>query len=829
MDAAFVDQGTTTFLFSGDQYVRYSGPDYRHVDPGYPKPILGNLRTEGVFAALPDSFEDVVADRIAAGGDPVIDAAVGNGRSVYVFLSADCHVASRALQADYELAQTVGRVRNTLASRHRVDAALVIGEHTLLFSGDQYVRYTGGEYGFVDEGYPQALATSLPAELGFSILPEPFSDRIDAAVRGADGVTYLFTGDQYLAVDPAANQAAPAPQPITGTWGKVRNRFTADPADSAVDAAFCSPAGDLYVFKDGQYLRYQSPGQEYADEGFPRSVQGNWGDLPAPFEAGVDGACVLDGRTYLFCGDAYVRYSGASYHAVDRMYPQPFTQRWAPWADYLLTDVRAITGFKQLADTHPGDGGGLAAFLDSDQAAVPDPYRVLAGLFGWDADELRWLRRQHGFLPGPSRFEEGFQIEFVAAAVDLFAMAGLGAGPSAVFEQVWSPLYADDPTAPGSLGLDAAADALYRFLIGQQSEPDQPVLVRQLHDEINLLRRDALVAAVLGRDDTLHTARDVFERLLIDVEMGSRGLTSRVREALAATQLYFHRYFVGLEPATVPAGRDDAGVRQELKAWWTWLQNYRVWEANRQVFLYPENYLRPELRASKTPAFETLENDLMQGEITPQAAQRAYQKYLDEYTEVSRLTLAGGYVYASPDSPGAARRLVLFGATRTDPLRYYYRFWDYLGDDELSGSWSPWADVNVQIDADKVYPVFAFGRVFVFWAKIEAVTDGTPGAGPPPPPAPCSPSRPRATPSMFRRCPNRPTWSGSTTPSTTSTRNGRQPRPSARIPARSPSPASGCASSCPSRPTTVTSDSSSPAPTPPLGRRSTLSSGSPRS
>ena len=556
VDAAFVDRGTTTFLFSGDQYVRYSGPDYRHVDAGYPKPILANLRTEGVFAALPDSFEDVVADRIAAGADPVIDAVVGNGRSVYVFLGADCHVASRAVAADYELAQTVGHVRNTLAGRHRVDAALVTGEHTFLFSGDQYVRYTGDQYGFVDEGYPRTLATSLPAELGFSVLPEPFSDRIDAAVLGADGVTYLFTADQYLPVDPAV-QAAPAPRPVTGTWGKVRNRFTADPADTAVDAAFCSPAGELYVFKDGQYLRYASPRQEYADEGFPRSVRGNWGDLPAPFEAAVDGACVLDGRAYLFSGQTYVRYSGASYHAVDRMYPQPFGQRWAPWADYLLTDVRTVTGFKQLADTYPGDAGGLAGFLDSDQAAVPDPYRVL-GLFGWDADELRWLRRQHGFLPGPSQFEEGFEIEFVAAAVDLFAMAGrLGAGPSAVFEQVWSPLYAGDPAAPGSAGLDAAADALQALLLAKQSEPDRPVLVRQLHDETNLLRRDALVAAVMGRDDTLRTARDVFERLLIDVEMGSAGLTSRVREALAATQLYYHRYFLGLEPAAAPA----AGTR----------------------------------------------------------------------------------------------------------------------------------------------------------------------------------------------------------------------------------------------------------------------------
>ena len=40
------------------------------------------------------------------------------------------------------------------------------------------------------------------------------------------------------------------------------------------------------------------------------------------------------------------------------------------------------------------------------------------------------------------------------------------------------------------------------------------------------------------------------------------------------------------------------------------MRNYRVWEANRKVFLYPENYIRPELRIAKTPAFAALESDL---------------------------------------------------------------------------------------------------------------------------------------------------------------------------------------------------------------------------
>ena len=35
-----------------------------------------------------------------------------------------------------------------------------------------------------------------------------------------------------------------------------------------------------------------------------------------------------------------------------------------------------------------------------------------------------------------------------------------------------------------------------------------------------------------------------------------------------------------------------------MKSSWGWQKNYRVWEANRKVFLYPENWIEPELRPS---------------------------------------------------------------------------------------------------------------------------------------------------------------------------------------------------------------------------------------
>ena len=36
--------------------------------------------------------------------------------------------------------------------------------------------------------------------------------------------------------------------------------------------------------------------------------------------------------------------------------------------------------------------------------------------------------------------------------------------------------------------------------------------------------------------------------------------------------------------------------RRKTEAGWKWRKNYRVWDANHRIFLYPENWIEPELR-----------------------------------------------------------------------------------------------------------------------------------------------------------------------------------------------------------------------------------------
>ena len=187
--------------------------------------------------------------------------------------------------------------------------------------------------------------------------------------------------------------------------------------------------------------------------------------------------------------------------------------------------------------------------------------------------------------------------------------------------------------------------------------------------------RDAQLGWLLAHSPgNLEDARALSDVLLTDVEVDSSLDTSPIVEAIGAIQLYFYRYLTNLEPGASTGA--DAVRRPKFREQWRWLQNYRVWEANRKVFLYPESYIRPELRNSRTTAFQSLQQNLQQGELTNDSVTLAYKKYLDQYTEVSRLIIAGGYVWQPDPAKPDVTELTLFGftapirgATTIGPLR----------------------------------------------------------------------------------------------------------------------------------------------------------------
>src|SRR5262249_30313307 len=118
--------------------------------------------------------------------------------------------------------------------------------------------------------------------------------------------------------------------------------------------------------------------------------------------------------------------------------------------------------------------------------------------------------------------------------------------------------------------------------------------------------RDGSGTLVYGNTDGL------FDHFLIDVQMSSCQLTSRVVQAYVAVQIFVERCLMNLE---APAVVVDLTL-DDIWGEWSWMDRYRVWQANREVFLYPENWLIESERPNRTEIYRTFEQEVQQGTST---------------------------------------------------------------------------------------------------------------------------------------------------------------------------------------------------------------------
>ena len=233
-----------------------------------------------------------------------------------------------------------------------------------------------------------------------------------------------------------------------------------------------------------------------------------------------------------------------------------------------------------------------------------------------------------------------------------------------------------------------------------------------LHDRVNVLKRDALCDYIMGWGAALnfHSHSDLYDFFLIDPDMGSCFQTSRVVSALSTLQLYAERCRQGLEQTRRDAPKNVAHVSIPPGAipgdQWEWRKNFRVWQANRKVFLHPESYIDPDLLDIKTPLFEDLEDELLQQKITMDSASDAYLRYLTQFAELANLRIAGSCYRAETNT------YYFFGCTHQDPPVYYWRSWDET-------TWSPWRKIELAINALTVSAEFHLGRLYLFWVDTK--------------------------------------------------------------------------------------------------------------
>ncbi len=359
-----------------------------------------------------------------------------------------------------------------------------------------------------------------------------------------------------------------------------------------------------------------------------------------------------------------------------------------------LVDLDHLYTYGQLRDDFADGGGQLLALLELQSGVLESTLDAISTFTDWDRQQLAALAayfniNQPSKLPELNQLKVGFDlVQLLGVDVDFLIR-----------------LAATDPLDLSFYQQQAAA--LLDVLKAKYDEQDWPAVYRPIHDELAVKQRDALLSLVmLNVGPAFEGRRDpdlLSEYLLMDVQTGSEVDTSYIQQAIAGVQLYVQRGLMNLE----------LGIKPEWipKDQWEWMKNYRVWEANRKVFLYPENYIEPELRDTKTPIFAELEQELMQSDINQESVTRAYVNYLDRFAEVANLKVVGSYRHRD-----VTDCLYLIGRTDTQPKIYYYR--EYTVDQ----SWLPWQKIDLTINADHATPVFAFNRLFLFWSEFTKTT-----------------------------------------------------------------------------------------------------------
>ncbi|HEX8109188.1 MAG TPA: neuraminidase-like domain-containing protein [Kofleriaceae bacterium] len=228
-----------------------------------------------------------------------------------------------------------------------------------------------------------------------------------------------------------------------------------------------------------------------------------------------------------------------------------------------------------------------------------------------------------------------------------------------------------------------------------------------IQDRLREQKRAALVDYLLAnpqsaRNQKWVTVEDLYGFFLIDPQMSPVADTTRIKQAVASLQLFIQRCFLQLELFNV----DSDSVWKQ----WDWMKRFRMWEANRKIFLYPENWYDPAQRRDMSPYFQALVNDLQQTNLTNDVAEDALRGYLHKLVDVAHLEVSG--LWEEPVQGSAQSILHVVARTRKTPYVYSYRR------RETTGGWSAWEPLDDGTNADHIMPVIWNKRLFMLWTEF---------------------------------------------------------------------------------------------------------------
>jgi len=241
-------------------------------------------------------------------------------------------------------------------------------------------------------------------------------------------------------------------------------------------------------------------------------------------------------------------------------------------------------------------------------------------------------------------------------------------------------------------------------------------VLKSINDPIRVQKRDALLAYASQFDaEPRLTPKNLSDQLLIDVEMGPEQQTSRVFNSHLQVQRYVQRLRLGLEERSIPQ------TPEEEEAWkqWTWMSQYRLWEANRKVFLYPENWLDPQVRDDKTAQYLDFEKAMDEAENTTERLEISTLKYIEELEAIAHPEVVSSFY----DYP--TRTLHVFARMNGNESLYHAELYN-------EDTWSPFEEVlGPETSATHLISFVRNGTLTLAWPEFDLQQDPTQVTSPP--------------------------------------------------------------------------------------------------
>ena len=277
-----------------------------------------------------------------------------------------------------------------------------------------------------------------------------------------------------------------------------------------------------------------------------------------------------------------------------------------------------------------------------------------------------------------------------------------------------------------SNNLGSTVESLLRAKYGY-TDAEWTEAQRNIENPIRQQKRNALVAETIRLNPQFKSANDIYEHYLIDPLVEPCMKTTRVLEAVTATQLFAQRVLFGVEKY-----RDNSNVEQTLiasqalKDQWTWMRNYRVWEANRKFLLFRRTGCIQNFAMTNLRVLNYWNRHWVKVNFSSDLANDAFGQFLDDIAQIAQVKVLGMYEDVARNTAGTVdkkRDLCIMSRSLNPPYTYFWKRCVDFGDELME--WSAWKRIELEIEGDHVIPFILNGTLNISWLSMSKVTDSS--------------------------------------------------------------------------------------------------------